>query len=367
MAEIHEGIARSQAQRSWNVSAAASTTPLLVVATLVACWACVELSVRTEPVRRHLLPPSVGSPSRPFEIQLARLNDFARRDGGPDCVFVGSSLVLTGVDPEVFEAAYERRAGRRIRCFNLGVPGMSASDVGALAAILLEDYAPSLVVYGTTFRDFSTRVAGPGLEALDWVRYRNGAWNAEGWLIDHSDAYRYYLTYRGWSDREQRRLMSRPFPTADDGFWRHTPRTAPVTLEQQLANVENDLVTLMRDGIAATHLAGLDAFLRLRERGPRTIVVEMPGPAAISAWLHRRDDYRRFLTRIRRETERHGAPFWANRRKVPRRLIPDDGWNDLYHMNTTGADIFSHWLGDASAAELGASDTSRSPVSVARE
>jgi hypothetical protein len=355
MVETPERIARSRAQRSWAVTAAASTTPLLVVASLAVCFACVELSVRTEPVRRQLLPPSVGSPSRPFEIQLARLNAFVRREGGPDCVFVGSSLVLTGVDPEVFDAAYERRAGRRIRCFNLGVPGMSASDVGALAGILLEDYEPSLIVYGATFRDFSTRVAGPGLKALAWVQYRNGSWSADGWLIDHSDAYRYYLTYRDWMDREQRRLMSRPFSTADNGFWRHAPRTAPVTLEQQLDNVKDDFSTLMRDGIAATHLAGLDAFLRLRKRGLRTIVVEMPGPTALAAWLRRRDDYRRFITRIRRETQRHGAPFWANRKKVPRKLIPDGGWNDLYHMNTTGAEIFSRWLGDAIAGAFAAS------------
>ena len=83
-------------------------------------------------------------------------------------------MVLTGVDPAVFDAAYERRAGHRIRCFNLGVPGMSASDVGALAGILLEDDEPSLIVYGATFRDFSTRVAGPGLGTLAWVRIATG-------------------------------------------------------------------------------------------------------------------------------------------------------------------------------------------------
>ncbi len=342
-------------QRSWNVTREALTTPLLVVASLAVCCAVLELSARTGSIRARLLPPSVGSPSRPFEIQLARLDAFVRREGPLDCVFVGSSLVLTGVDPETFDEAYERRAGRRIRCFNLGVPGMSASDVGALAGILREDYAPSLIVYGATFRDFSTRVAGPAVGELAWVRYRNGSWSADGWLIEHSYAYRYYLTYRGWMDREQRRLMSRPFVTADDGFWRNAPTPARVTLGQQLDNVTDDLATLMRDGIAAPHLAGLAALLRLRERGLRIIVVEMPGPTAITAWLRRRDDYRHFVTRIRRETQRRGAPFWANRKKVPRTLIPDDGWNDLLHMNTTGAEIFSRWLADAVAETFAAS------------
>ena len=162
--------------------------------------------------------------------------------------------------------------------------------------------------------------------------------------------------------------MSRPFSTAENGFWQHAPRTAPVTLDQQLDNVKDDLARLMREGIAATHLAGLDAFLRLRERGLRTIVVEMPGPTALTAWLRRREDYRRFVARIRRETQRHGAPFWANRKQVPRKLIPDGGWNDLLHMNTTGAEIFSRWLGDAIAGEVDAGDTSRSPdPQIARE
>ena len=44
-----------------------------------------------------------------------------------DCIFLGSPLVLMGVDPVAFGAGYEDRAGKRVRCFNFGVPGRSSS------------------------------------------------------------------------------------------------------------------------------------------------------------------------------------------------------------------------------------------------
>src|SRR5713101_2683636 len=149
-------------------------TPALALALLVLFLVASELTTRTASVRTRLLAPSVGSASRLFELQLARLNALVERQGPVDCIFLGSSLVLMALDPEAFGTGYEGGSGKRIRCFNFGVPGSLVSDVGALADVLGEDYRPRLLFYGVSFRDFLDIAKGPRLEDLAWVQYRLG-------------------------------------------------------------------------------------------------------------------------------------------------------------------------------------------------
>ena len=149
--------------RTWQATASVTRTPVLALAMLVVFALSCELAARIPLVRSRLHPPGVGSPSRPFELQLARLDAFVASQGGVDCIFVGSSLALLGFDPDAFSAAYRRRTGRRIRCFDFGVPALTASSVGAIARILAEDYHPWLLIYGIGARDLSAAADNPRL------------------------------------------------------------------------------------------------------------------------------------------------------------------------------------------------------------
>jgi hypothetical protein len=346
--------------RSWRVTRAAAATPALALLFLAIFVVCVEGTARTESVRARLLAPSVGCLSRPFEVQLARFETWVRRHGRPDCVFLGSSLVLTGIEPDVFAAAFERAGGDRIRCFNLAVPGMTASDTRALAAIVAQDYRPWLLVYGTSFRDFNAAVTGPGLNRLPWVQYRRGHISPEGWLVDRSRAYRYYLTYRGWSDVTERRHMSRQFPGADNGFW--PGPSAPAASDESLAGARSIIEReIPPDRIAARHLGAFRELLAMQAEGPQILVVEMPGSAALAEHVSRSDAYRRFRARLQREARRGHATLWEVATTIPAGVLPADGWRDAFHMSTSGAEALSRWLG-ARVAEAVRAGTLRPPA-----
>ncbi len=347
--------------RSWRVTRAALTTPVLALFFLTFFLVLLEAAARTERVGVRLLAPSVGCASRPFEVQLARFEAWVRLHGRPDCVFLGSSAVLMGIEPDVFAATYERSTGDHVRCFNLAVPGMTASDTRALAAIVAQDHRPWLLVYGTSFRDFNVAVTGPGLDRLPWVRHRLGNFSPEGWLVDHSRAYRYYLTYRGWSDAKERRHMSRQLPGAANGFW--PGPSAPPDREENLAGARSIVEReIPPDRIAARHLRAFRKLLALQADGPQILVVEMPGEQALSEYVARSEAYRRFSARLRRETRRGQAPLWEFGTTIPAAVLPADGWRDPFHMSTKGAEAFSHWLG-ARVAEAVRAGTLRPPES----
>ena len=57
-----------------------------------------------------------------------KLRYFEERKDSFDAVFFGSSMVMRGVMPRVFDAALRDR-GHEIRSFNLGIPGMGDFEV----------------------------------------------------------------------------------------------------------------------------------------------------------------------------------------------------------------------------------------------
>src|SRR5215472_7961600 len=179
--------------RSWRVSAAAAATPLMAVGLLVVVLAAGEIVARSEIVRGSLPAPSVGSPSRLLEIQRADLAALSEAEGGVDCIFLGNSLVLFGVDPAAFASELATRTGTPVRCFNFAVGAMSASQVAPIARILAEDYRPRWLIYGVTKRDFNAGDDAPAIESIPWVRYRLGEPSLDGWLAQHSLLYGYSL------------------------------------------------------------------------------------------------------------------------------------------------------------------------------
>lgn len=342
------------AGKTWLVTRSGWVTPALVLFILGVLFLLCEALARTPLVQAGLLAPSVASPSRPFEIKLDRLHSYVRENGRPDCFFVGSSLVLTGIDPDVFADAYRGRRGQSIDCFNAAAPGMTASDVAALSQIIVEDYRPDLLLYGATFPGFSAAAIGPGLRHLPWIRYRLGHLDFEGFVTEHSHAYRYYLTYRHWRDAEQMRLLRRSFDFAANGFWPRPPRG--VDLDAMVTRALEALPDLMkRHEIDESQVEAFTRLLRLGRQGVQILVVEIPGPVRFSRRLTATPKYRAFLDRLQQETKRAATPFWQPWKTIPGDVVPEDGWVDFYHMNTIGAEAFSRWLGQrvADAVEQG--------------
>jgi hypothetical protein len=331
--------------RTWHVPLSLAKVPALAILLIAVVCGAAELAARTETAARGLLPPSLGSPSRSFEIQLFRLERFVGQHGPPDCVFVGSSLTLTGLDPAIVARAFAAAAGREIRCFNLGVPGLSATDAAALGRVVAEDLRPWLLVYGATVLDFADSSEGPRLADLPWLRYRAGYFSVAGWLADVSRAYRYYLTYRSWLDPEARRLMARGFPSRQDGYYGMPASGMPV------GGLTSPLLDrVVTRPVGERHVAALDRLLAIRDDGIELLVLEMPGPVVFSSRLVATAEYRHTIDRIEETIARRGVVFWRTWRELPGDLIPDTGFRDPLHLNTEGAARLSEWLGKALAA-----------------
>jgi hypothetical protein len=332
--------------RLWRVSTAAGVTPLWAVGSLLLGLAVGEIAARSPYVRSQLAAPSVGSPSRLLELQRAALDTQAMAEGGVDCIFLGNSLVLFGIDPAAFASAYGARMDTAVRAFNFAVPGTAVSQMAPIARILHEDYRPRWLIYGMTKRDFNAATNGPAIEAIPWVRYRLGALSIDGWLAEHSLLYGYVLQMvaaaasTGPGDDAFARTLRRGFHPAvaatifDD---------AQITRAMELVNRQ----VALRDD--SSQLLALDDLLQLGPSGTTIALVEMPVHLATADWPAAAvNAYAEAMEPVKRRARAAGVPFWT----APPDLIPPDGWVDLWHLNAIGAEAFSRWLGEHAATAV---------------
>lgn len=283
---------------------------------------------------------------------LNRLDRIIADKGPVNCFFIGSSATAWEIDPQAFAAAYERRTGEPIHCYNFGLGGMTASGTGVIAEILVNDYRPALIVYGAAARDFAPDYRDPIIETSTWTRYHLGEFSPEGWLIDHSFAYQRYLYVRNWpreyfrEDQVGRRLATE-YASSSYGF---IPLfNARDVLSNPPDPVDNPVNAEMFETLSGydplpSDIAGLERLLALKQRGVEIAVVAMPVPETHYVFYDNgRQDYQKFLDLVERLTRASDVPFWVADGAT---LIPDDGWADYFHVNAQGAHIVSEWLGE---------------------
>ena len=322
---------------------------LVLAAVFVALYVLlIETALRVPAIRSGLPAPSVGSNHMYFEVALHRLDEFAS-EGPVDCVFLGSSLVLRGIDPAIFGEAYAGQTGSdALRCFNFGVQGMSASAAGIAAEYLVDAYHPRLLVYGFSPRAFGQSMldrslTGDTLGDLAWTRQVRGDFSLEGWLYLHSDLYRYRWMVRDWLDLDSNRIEMRrdieASAPSDDGF---APRTEVLALPRTAKEVERVALLFEDFRIAPGEIRVLEDFARLdTATATAVLLLEMPvHPDAISEYMGE-DVYEAFNATIRAHAG--SLPYWTT---TSLNLIPDEGFADSNHLNPSGAALFSRWLGE---------------------
>jgi hypothetical protein len=282
---------------------------------------------------------------------LNRLDTVIADEGPVHCFFIGSSATAWGIDPLAFAAAYERRTGEPIHCYNFGLGGMTASGVGIIAEILVNDYQPALIVYGAAARDFAPDYRDPIIETSAWTRYHLGEFSLEGWLIDHSFAYQHYLYVRNWPREyfreDQASRWSAKEHVSSYGFL-PLPYSRDV-LSRPPDPVDNPMNAEMFETLSGydplpSDVAGLERLLALKQRGVEIVVVAMPVPETHYAFYDNgKQDYQKFLDQVERSTRASGVTFWVADGAT---LIPDDAWADYFHVTGQGARIVSEWLGE---------------------
>jgi hypothetical protein len=315
---------------------------LLLTALILALLAGgLEALARLTWVDNHV-PTAVGSTNRYFDRKIGELDYRSAHAGGVDCIFLGSSLVNSGIDPTIFQAAYREQTGRDIVCYNFGVPGLTMTPAAKLSDLLMKRYHPRLLVYGFTLRALATDPAhrpdelfsGESIFNTPWVRYRRGSLNLEGWLVDHLTFDRRYLALRDWPLYEFGNPIRDLSSQLLTGFM-------PFTFVPESFIAPEWLKTFT---VAPSAWTGLEQIVALGEKTP-LLLVEMPlSGQTLDAFKGGKTNYISILDQIDAYASEHGLPLWLT---IQLHLIPDNGWaGDADHMNRTGAAVFSRWLGE---------------------
>lgn len=286
--------------------------------------------------------PSYGLESYFFELKMRRLDEMVAKRGGVDIIFLGSSMVNRGMDPEIFEEEYQALTGKPVRSFNMGIPGIKSKDASLLAMILARRYKPNLIVYGTSMRDFDGQFEPKDILDNPWVRYKTGQWNLDGWLRDNFLAYRYFLVHRNWMKRDYYiQLEERDFwdkRLTSQGF----SKSNVVDIQDDVAGNKDAVEFYKGYFLDPAYLVALGRMLELQSGGTKIIVAEMPVSLGfIQAYPHKWEDQNFFVEQVTRVAQEHGTQFLPTTGSIP---IPEDGWFSPNHLNTTGAKAFTLWL-----------------------
>lgn len=313
-----------------------------------------EWIARLEIFQAPLTPPRMGSRHYQLGHKLALLDRVIRKAGRVDCIMLGSSMVDNDFDPAAFETGYKEMTGRDMHCFNFGIDASSAASTAVLARIIVEDYHPRLLMIGTDPRDYAVAREDPDPAVVlntPWVAYRQGHFSLEGWLLDHSYLYR-YRQHLGRLARFQ----------AGGTLWSSTKVNYEIlpngfTPLSKVSTYINDAPDPGDDSFEVTYytriyssyemlrenLVGMESITGYNGSGIQVILVEMPVSDGLYYFFGDREaDYNQFLTQVGELAALHHVPFWQTE---PLDFIPDNGWVDYSHLNQTGAEIFSTWLG----------------------
>jgi hypothetical protein len=337
-----------------QIRRASGKTIWLTVFIFILLIAVAEGVARSESFQVPLTPPRMGSRHYQLGNKLALLEALIEKDGPIDCIMVGSSMVDVGFDPDAFQNGYQEVTGHDIHCFNFGIDASSAASAAALVKILVEDYHPRLLIFGTDARDYAVAIEDPDAAVVldtPWVQYRQGKFSLAGWLLENSYFYRY------------RQHLGRLFQFSFDGTLRsQTKVNFEILLNgftpiNKVSTYINSPPVPDNDSFEVTYYTRIYSSYRMLEdnldaleqlvshNGTQTqvVVVEMPVSDGLYYFFGNGEaDYNRFVARVNEMASLHQIPFW---RTEPLDMIPDDGWFDYSHLNTTGAKIFSTWLG----------------------
>jgi hypothetical protein len=343
-----------------NLTSPFGTTLGLALAFFLVLLVAVEGLLRTQLFEAHFLATQRGSRHRQFEIQLGLLETIVAREGPIECIFLGNSMVMHGFEPIIFAQAYRAQTGRSIRCFNFGIDGLPTVVAGALSKVLVEDFQPRLLIYGTDARDYNVTMNAEDASVLmdtPWLKYRLGEFSVQGWLQEHSYLYRYQETI-SIAIRLQTRyygVLNKLSGSKSEiyGFWGDDTIGTFVTSppdphneglpKNKIGHVESYFKHLSNYDMLPEHLAGLEQIVQQEGSGLQVLIVAMPVPDTYYYFFgNGRGGYQRFIEQVSNVAQANKVQFLQT---SPLHLIPDDGWSDYSHLNTTGAGIFSAWLG----------------------
>jgi hypothetical protein len=157
-----------------------------------------ELALRLPQVRA-LLPPRTHYYHPVIAQRLDAIERLMSAHGRIDVLFIGSSIVMTNVSPELFDSAVGEERGRVVS-FNAGLPGMWPAGVHLyLEHVWLPAARPRMVVQGIRYAELAATTHAKN-ETQVWTGRVEQAWRESDLLSRQYAAAAekvYLLQYRG--------------------------------------------------------------------------------------------------------------------------------------------------------------------------
>jgi len=316
----------------------------LAVIVLVVFIALMETLARNDTIQSIFPSPSIGSGHKNIDFKLEGLKKLTEKEGPVDCIFLGSSLVLRSIDPEIFQQVFQEKTGQKIRCYNFGFAGLIPPFAKVMAEILYEMYSPRLIVLGITPSEFQEGIGikmSKRLMSNPWFRYRMGVFSIDGWLLDHSYAFRYYLRFKYLLEHREfaTKQLYQEMRITPYGFG-YQDEVMNRLRKRRVQKIKSRLINFKPD--PDSYAAMTDVF-HLRPQVD-VVMVEVPvHPIFHTFYSGGPEDHFRTLNEISRQSREQGILFWPTSHL---NLIPDEGWKNSNHMNFRGAQVFSRWLGE---------------------
>ena len=337
---------------------------IFLVASLFLEWAA-----RQPFVQEQVPYQAFGTNHTQMEIQLDYLDRFVEDHGAPDCFIFGSSQAFRGVDADALTIALNSGTGDDFSCYNFGVTGSQVATTSVLAKILMEEYHPRLIIIGTSFLDYTEgreRQLDERFINSEWLKYKTGRFSINGWLMEHSYAWRFItlLSYSTAYDMNFREVLREAHKwdgeIAESGYAISNISVNP-NYPAGDGFVKNFRQELGSYGLSNRNMLALEQLVHdSKTIGARVLIVEMPYHKALlnlyDPSRQPRVDQEKMLTLQRTANERISAIASAQDASFlmidSSLTIPNNVWFDLYHLNRSGAELFSQWIGEHAAGFL---------------
>jgi hypothetical protein len=329
----------SKMRKTLQISRPFGKVGILALLWLLFFIGAAEAAVHLKPVQSQLLAPGVGNPNRTFEIQLDRLNTRVDHGEHIDCVFIGSSRVLVGLDPEAVEKAYANITGNDFKCQNFGVLGMGIQGSAGTATMLANLYHPRLIVIGTNFIDFGVGLPDKAIVDSPFVREHSGHINFDGWVTTWSLAFRDYLaevSYLAIDNAQDEYNYLGYNITKPNGF-------LPL-IGHKTDNMQNWNNLNVHYKITVESTRPVKSILAIKKGNTQILFLEIPlRTSTFKAVPHAAEYRHEFEDGINFVLQGSGSQIWLTQ---DLNLIPESGWIESNHLNVDGAEIFSKWVGE---------------------
>jgi hypothetical protein len=313
-----------------------------------------EIFFRSDFAVRHLPAPSYGIGHQNIDLKFAQMVELRRQGSLPECVLIGSSMIDTSINPDIFTQAFEENSGQEIGCYNFGIGGFNLPSAAKLVGSVVGMFDPEMIVLGISIYDLYEGIVRLSWEQSEvrfsqnaWLRYRLGEFSFEGWLTENSYAYRHFLRARQWMEwPEFSSRVAIKERSSEKGFNNfrgkktfHLNRKKERLIRKKLKGFEvspERIGALKEIAVAAGHRA--------------VVFVEMPGyPAMKNYFPGGPRDYREAAEVVAAKARESGTHFIG---LGEGELSGDELWRDYYHLNAEGARVFSSTLGERTGRAL---------------